>query len=114
MARIGNLRLKGVSGKTYDFEVYTSGTTFDPALNCVFYLSKRKVDTSGGARHEQILIGQTSDLHESIKQLHREGRFEYLKSNAISILRDPNEMSRHEIEIDLSEREQQRAHASAG
>jgi hypothetical protein len=57
MPRIGNMTVKGSSGKDYEFGVYPRSDTFK-ALGAVYIMTKRtpKPD-GGGGTHEFICIG---------------------------------------------------------
>ena len=61
MTKLSTLTLKGASGQTYDFTVYSYDTEFN-AVGAVYEITHRKKKPEGNYNHAAIYIGETSDL----------------------------------------------------
>lgn len=99
MAKLGDLKLKGCSGKEYSFQVYSLGTTFK-VIGGVYYISKRTVTDNKGS-HEKIYIGITDDFSTRFNNHHKANCFKNHNANCISVLVENNKSKREEIERDL-------------
>jgi hypothetical protein len=91
------LELKGASGNTYTFDVYTSNTVWRDGVACVYYVSKR--DSEGN--HTHLYVGETEDMKDRHLDHHKQQCFERNGYNAISILRESSSNKRLQIEKDL-------------
>jgi predicted GIY-YIG superfamily endonuclease len=91
------ISLKGASGNTYTFDVYTADTNWRDSVACVYYVSKR--DSSGN--HTNLYVGETEDLKSRHLDHHKQQCFERNGYNAISILMESNATKRLQIEKDL-------------
>jgi len=94
MAKIETISLKGCSGKSYDFNVYPSGTSFKD-LGAIYFISKRNGNHSG------IYLGITDDLSNRFNNHHKEDCFKKHSANCISILLNSSERDRQIIEKDI-------------
>ena len=101
MPRITTLVLKGASGKTYEFEVYSADSNWNDGIACVYYVSHRTVGKDGTGSHAHIYVGETDDLKERHSGHHRQKCFEREGYNCISVLRESNAEARLRIERDL-------------
>ncbi len=100
MGKISDATFTGKSGTQYNFEVYTTDTTFN-AVGAVYIFSKRAVGLNGIGTHTPLYIGQTESLavripnHEKWPCVNRNG------CNCICVHVDGNEDSRLNKETDL-------------
>jgi hypothetical protein len=101
MAKIGTLELKGASGKSYSFTVYSSDTKWNDGIACVYYVSKRMAKQDGGGTHTPIYIGETEDIKARFSDHHKQDCFEEYGYNCISIHQESSSQSRLRIEADL-------------
>src|SRR5579863_9381173 len=101
MAKITTLNLKGASGKTYAFYVYSSDTVWNDNVACVYYISKRAVGGDGTGTHTAIYIGETEDLKKRHGDHHKQQCFERHGYNCISIHQESSAKARLTIEADL-------------
>ncbi|MBU6449641.1 MAG: GIY-YIG nuclease family protein [Rhodospirillales bacterium] len=101
MSKIGEMTLKGVSGKTYIFQVYSRSTEFK-ALGAVYVMSKRtqKSGESGGT-HDFLYIGQTGDLSNRPLNHHKKSCFDRRGADHVSVHIISDEKQRLNTETDL-------------
>lgn len=100
MSVLATLAITGASGKQYDFEAYSWGTTFNP-LGAVYVVTKRTVDANNKGYHTYIYIGQTGDLSERFDNHHKADCFSKNSANCICVHLQSSEKSRLAIESDL-------------
>ena len=71
MAKLGGITFKGASGKTYEFTIYSWGTTFK-AVAAVYVITKRyKKSSDDGYTHTVLYVGETSDLSKRFDDHHK-------------------------------------------
>ncbi|MEW8701853.1 MAG: hypothetical protein AB2601_20525 [Candidatus Thiodiazotropha sp.] len=95
MAKETTVTLKGVSGRSYDFDVYPWGTSFKP-VGAVYTVLKRN-----GTNFSILYIGQTGDLSERLDNHHKRPCFDRNGKTHIGIHLESSEPSRLAIETDL-------------
>ncbi len=101
MAKVGNgMAVKGKSGQSYSFAVYTRDTEFK-ALGALYLMSKRTPKPDGGGSHQFLYIGQTGDLSNRPLNHHKKSCFDKCGADHVSVYLEPNEKKRLEIETDL-------------
>lgn len=102
MAKLGTLTLKGASGKSYDFNVYSSGGDWKEGVACVYYVSKRTKKSDGSGNHTHIYVGETEDLKDRMASHHKQACFDKHNYNAVSVHRKSGGASaRQTVEQDL-------------
>ena len=101
MAKLGTLTLNGQSGQSYDFDVYSSDTSWNAGVACVYYISKRTKKNDGTGSHTAIYVGETEDLNDRLSNHHKQQCFDNNGYNAVSIHQNSNNQSRLSIESDL-------------
>lgn len=95
MAKETTVTLKGVSGRSYDFDVYPWGTSFKP-VGAVYTVLKKN-----GTNFSILYIGQTGDLSERFNNHHKRPRFDRNGKTHIGIHLESAESRRFDIETDL-------------
>ncbi len=100
MAKLSILTLKGASGQTYDFEVYSYDSDFS-ALGAVYAITRRTQKNDGDYSHTVIYIGETGDLSTRFDGRHKEDCFVQHNANCTCIHLDDNEDFRLTEEADL-------------
>ena len=100
MTEVGTLTLKGATGQTYDFSVYTYDTE-SKAVGAVYLITRREREPDGGYNHTAIYIGETGDLSTRFDDHHKESCFTQNNANCNCIHLDANEDSRLKKEADL-------------
>ena len=90
------IALKGASGASYDFEVYTWGTDFKP-LAAVYTVLRLRAD----GLYDVIYIGQTGNLSERFDDHHKAWCFNRNGKTHIGIHLESTEKNRLFIEQDL-------------
>ncbi|WP_339783358.1 hypothetical protein [uncultured Marinobacter sp.] len=100
MAKINTLKLTGVSGTTYTFDVYPYDTKFK-AIAAVYYISRRTEKSDGSGTHTAIYVGETEDMSTRFDSHHDEACFKRNNANCKSILKETSGRRRLEIEADL-------------
>lgn len=100
MSKIGTIKLKGTSGKEYDFNIYPFGTDFKK-FGAVYYVSKRVLNSDGSVKHTAIYIGITDDMSERFDNHHKKDCFKKHEANCISVHECSSKTTREEIEKDL-------------
>lgn len=101
MAKLGTLDLRGKSGNTYTFNVYSKDTAWADNVACVYYVSKRTQKPDGNGDHSNIYVGQTEDLKDRLANHHRQECFDRHNCNAVSVYQEGNKNRREQIELDL-------------
>ena len=95
MSKTGTIKLKGCSGKIYDFEVFPFGTNFN-ALGAIYFISKEDSNN-----HEQIYLGITDDLSTRFNGHHKQYCFNKHRANCISVHLNESKAERESIEKDI-------------
>lgn len=96
----GTVRIKGSSGKTYNFRAYPLGVEFDE-MGAVYFITGRAPISGGRILHSRIFCGQTADLSKRHYSIRQERIFKSYNANCICILPIAEEASRLAIERDI-------------
>ncbi len=99
-AGLGNVRVKGSSGKMYTFRAYPLETEF-AKFGAVYFISNRNHSEDGRISHSRIYCGETSNLSGSPKKT---DSFQANHANCICILPKEDESQRTEIEHDIHQK----------
>lgn len=103
MASLGQITLKGKSGKEYKFEIYNFKSSWsEVAVIYVVTYAEEKQD--GGHTHSILYVGQTDNLKERFENHHKQDCFDRNKANRLCLLLESNEKTRVSIEADLIDR----------
>ncbi len=97
---LGNVRIKGLSGRTYTFRAYPLETRF-AEFGAVYFITERKLDSKGRTSHSRIYCGQTSNLSVCPYTAEQLASFQKYDANCICILPVQGESSRSAIEQDI-------------
>ena len=100
MAKLGTLTLKGLSGQTFGFEVYTLDAGLE-ALGAVYAITLRAPKEDDSYSHTLIYVGETGDLSTRFDGHHKEDCFVQHDANCKCIHLDDDEDSRLAKEADL-------------
>jgi len=100
MTKLATFTRTGISGKKYNFNVYSKDTEFNE-IGAVYFITRRAKNVEGEFRHTPIYIGQTGDLSVRFDNHHRLDCFKRHNWNCICVHRDDNESSRLKKESDL-------------
>ena len=100
MEGIGDITIKGKSGKQYGFTVHPFKTRLWP-IAAVYVVSRRKLTNAGRWSHTLIYIGETENLQKRFEYHHQAKCIEEQAPNRLCIHRDPNEASRKSKEEDI-------------
>ena len=97
MDGLGNVRIRGKSGREYKFRAYPLETKFDN-IGAVYFITSRHHDPDGRISHSRIDCGWTSNLSIGINV---KPGFKENDANCICILPQDDKDSRIEIETDI-------------
>jgi hypothetical protein len=97
MDGLGNVRIKGISGREYKFRAYPLDTKFSH-FGAVYFITSRNQNPDGRIAHSRIYCGRTSDLSIRIDDA---PSFKENNANCICILPQDDKDSRVEIENDI-------------
>jgi hypothetical protein len=97
---LGNVRIKGLSGKTYKFRAYPLNTKFAD-FGAVYFITGRKLDAEGRTSHSRIYCGQTKDMSVPSFTAAQVAAFDQHAANCICVLPVQFEVPRLEIEKDI-------------
>ena len=99
---MGTLVLSGRSGRDYCFEVWPIGTRFKPAA-AVYVVTRREVlaGTFNRAGHEQVYVGQTSDISGPLGTQAQLAAFDASGANCVCVCAVKSEERRAAIQKDL-------------
>ena len=97
---LGNVRIKGVSGKTYTFGAYPLDTRF-AEFGAVYFITGRELDSKGRIAHSRIYCGQTSNMSVCPYSAQQSASFKANYANCICILPVKEDVSRRDIERDI-------------
>jgi hypothetical protein len=100
MSKIATATFKGASGTAYDFEAWTTDTTFSQ-VGAVYVFTKRTVGADGKGSHTLLYIGQTDNLANRIPNHEKWSCANKNGVNCICTHRDNSEKSRIAKETDL-------------
>ena len=102
--RIGTLVFSGRSGEDYRFEVWPIETRFKPAA-AVYFVTRREVATGTFSRagHEQLYLGQTTDISGPLGTQAQLARFSASGANCVCVYAVESEERRAAIKKDLEE-----------
>ncbi len=95
MAKVDTISATGASGRSYSFDVYPWGTSFNSA-GAVYMVLKRN-----GSNYTPIYIGQTSDLSERFDSHHKRTCFDRNGKTHIAVHGESSKSRRFDIETDL-------------
>jgi hypothetical protein len=95
MSKETTVTLRGVSGRSYDFDVYPWGTSFK-SVGAVYTVLKRNV-----TNFTILYIGQTDDLSERFDNHHKRPCFDRNGKTHIGLHLESDESRRFSIETDL-------------
>lgn len=95
MAAEDRVTVTGQSGRTYDFEVYAWGTSFNPVGGVYLVLKKQT------ANYSILYIGQAGDLSERFDNHHQVQCFNRNGKTHIAVHLEGSEQKRLAIETDL-------------
>ncbi len=97
---LGNVRIKGASGRMYTFRAYPLETTF-AEFGAVYCITSRKHDSDGRISHSRIYCGETGNLSHRTDEVGRAVSFRANNANCICILPKEDKGLRMEIERDV-------------
>ena len=97
---LGNVRIKGISGKMYTFRAYPLETLF-AEIGAVYCITRRNHTPDGRISHSRIYCGETSNLSTRTDDVQHIVSFKAKKANCICILPKEEESLRMEIERDV-------------
>lgn len=100
MAKLDSIRLRGHSGRDYDFGVYVWGHRFRPVA-AAYVVMERRLDPDGTARYLPLYVGDADDLSHIFENHPREECFQVYLANTIGVHRDERSESRKGIVEDL-------------
>lgn len=103
MAKLSIVKFKGASGRQYTFDVFPIDTIWNDGIGAVYFVTHRSKGNDGKHYHQNIYVGQTSDLKSRHQNHHRKQCFDQHEANTLCILRESSERSRLAIERDLIE-----------
>jgi len=95
MAKVDTITLKGASKKTYGFDVYPWGTSFN-AVGVVYAVLK-----ANQSNYSILYIGETGDLSSRFDDHHKQSCFDRNEKTHIGIYLESSEKQRLTIEADL-------------
>jgi hypothetical protein len=97
MPKVGENKIDGQSGHTYELNVYTRDMQFNDFIPGVYLLSE--VDESGSERF--IFLGETDNIHPLLKQHPAQESFDAENYNRVSFLKNASRDVRSKIVADL-------------
>lgn len=100
MARISDVALSGLSGRTYRFGVFPLDAHFRN-MGAVYVFSHRTLDSTGNENHAPVYIGQTGVLSDGLPDHKNRSNIKENKANCVCIHIDWDERLRARIEKDL-------------
>lgn len=100
MAKFGTIKIKGASGKSYEFAAYPSDTPFK-AIGAVYAVTKRTPAEQGGGFHTFLYIGETGDLSTRFDNHHKQACFDKRGANCICVRPTDDQNDRLETENDI-------------
>ncbi|MBA4312205.1 MAG: hypothetical protein C0417_06210 [Chlorobiaceae bacterium] len=97
MDGLGNVRIKGVSGKEYKFRAYPLETKFSH-FGAVYFITSRNHQINGKISHSRIYCGMANDMS---LQIDNTSSFKDYDANCICILPQDDTDVRIAIENDI-------------
>jgi hypothetical protein len=92
--------IKGKSGATHIFDIYTPDTTFNN-VGAVYVFTRRYQGTDSKFTHEIIYCGKTEDLSTRFNNHHKAGEIKKKNANCLCIKVATTENERTKIEEDI-------------
>ena len=96
MAQTKNITLTGASKRTYSFQAFPWGTSFNPAGAVYAILKEAPI-----MHYSVLYIGQTGDLRERFDGHHKQACFDRNGKTHIAAYPEPTESRRFNVEADL-------------
>lgn len=100
MASLGTIDYKGLSGKTYTFNIYDLNSSWNE-VSVVYLVTRAFTKENGKLYHSLIYIGQTDNLKERFSNHHKQNCFNIKNANRLCLIVENNEAVRLQIESDL-------------
>lgn len=100
MAKVGILTLGGGLGRSYEFEIFPWGTSFNP-VTAVYTVTRRVAAKDGSYSHVVVYIGETGDLSTRFDNHHKADAMARHNANCINVLQEGNAEARLRTEADL-------------
>lgn len=97
---MGNVRIKGVSGRMYKFRAYPLETKF-AKFGAVFFVTGRNHTPQGRIAHSRIYCGEAGNMSTTNFSDQLSASFELHHANCICILPIPEAGVRSDIEKDI-------------
>lgn len=97
---MGNVRIKGLSGKMYTFRAYPLETKF-AEFGAVYFITSRELNSEGRIAHSRIYCGQTGNMSICPYNTQQSASFKANYANCICILPVKEDDSRQDIEQDI-------------
>lgn len=97
---LGNVRIRGVSGRIYTFRAYPIETAF-ARVGAVYFISSRNHQPDGRISHSRIYCGETGNLSTRPDVVNSANSFKINNANCICILPKEDGSLRAEIERDI-------------
>jgi hypothetical protein len=97
---LGNVRIKGLSGRMYTFRAYPLETAF-AEFGAVYFITGRKHVSDGRIAHSRIYCGQTGNMAVRPYSVQQSVSFKANQANCICILPIAEDLSRRDIELDI-------------
>lgn len=101
MAKLATMKFRGASGREYSFDVYPFDTTWRDNVAAVYFVTRRYQKEDGKYYHDEIYVGETTNLKERFQKHHKIECFYRKNANCICILLESNLDTRLSIEADL-------------
>lgn len=92
--------IKGKSGNTHSFEIYSLDTTFNKIAG-VYVFTNRSKQSDGTYSHSIIYCGITNDLSTRFNRHHKEADIKKQNANCICVMAVSDEKQRTSIEADI-------------
>jgi hypothetical protein len=96
MVKQASVTLTGVSGRSYNFEVFPWGTQFN-RVGAVYTVLRRRPE----GNYDILYIGETGDLSERFDDHHKQACFNRNGKTHLGVRPEPSESGRLAIETDL-------------
>lgn len=101
MSKLDTVNLKGKSGNSYAFEIYSIDQAFN-SVGAVYAILKYELRSgSTTAWYVHIYIGETGDLSTRFTNHHKQDCFDNHGANRIGVHVDSSEKSRKSVEDDI-------------
>jgi hypothetical protein len=97
---LGNVRIKGISGKMYTFRAYPLETSF-AEFGAVYFITGRRPTSDGRTAHSRIYCGESGNMSVCPYNSRLSASFKANYANCICILPVQEDASRRDIERDI-------------